>query len=244
MKHFSIILVFLAFSIGAVAQNTSTTSKKSATTLKTKSGQANDHLLLQLSSDKWDGLPDSVGTKGFSRGANLYFMMNFPFKSNRNFSTAVGAGIGSSHLFLSKRNAVIEGSSNTLQFQNLANTQNFKKYKVAVVYFEAPVELRWVKNADDVDKSLKFALGVKAGTLLSAYTKGKRLLDASGNEINNYTEKIKKKSYFNSNRVALTARVGWGHFSVFGQYQVTTVFKENLTAPIRPFSVGLTISGL
>lgn len=221
------------------------TTAQTAKIAKKTTGKANDHFLLQFSSDTWNGLPDSVATKGFSRGAGIYGMMNFPFKTSKNFSVALGAGIGSSHLYLDKAEVDIEGSTQTVTFKNLTNKNHFKKYKVAIAYLEAPVELRWAANPDNIDKSFKFAIGVKVGTLLSSYTKGKNLADgATGNTINAYTEKIKKKTYFNNNRIAATARIGWGHFSVFGQYQLTTVFRENLAAPIRPLSIGLTISGL
>src|SRR5579872_5454693 len=52
----------------------------------------NDHFMIEFSYDNWIGKTDSMNTSGFSRGFAMYFMYDFPFKSDPHFS--VGAGIG------------------------------------------------------------------------------------------------------------------------------------------------------
>ncbi len=235
MKYFFIVLL-LSCAMHTFAQTTKFTVPKK--------GKSNDHIMLQFGSDTWIGLPDSVKTKGFGRGGGVYGMINFPFKTNKNLSVALGAGIGSTHQFFDKWEVDISGSTQSLAFNNRAGKQYFKKYKVSAAYLEAPIELRWVSNPANIDKSFKIAIGAKVGTLISAVSKGKTLLDANGNTINDYTRKEKKRTYFNSTKVALLARVGWGHFSVHAQYQATTLFKENIAAGVNPLSIGLTISGL
>jgi hypothetical protein len=237
MKFIITVLTFCFASVTLLAQ-----TKKSNSGIKT--GKPNDHFMLQFTGDTWAGKPDSIATKGIGRGANVYVMINFPFKTNEHFSAALGAGVGTSGIYLSKVEADIAGTTTNIAFNNVSATNNFKKYKVATAYLEAPIELRWVKNPKKVDNSFKIALGGKVGTLLSASTKGKNLQTNAGSVIGSYTDKTKSKKYFNSSRIALTARIGWGHFSVFGQYQVTTVFKENIAAAVRPYSVGIAISGL
>jgi Outer membrane protein beta-barrel domain len=237
MKKISIAILGLFFLTAAFAQNSSVPKDK-------YKGKANDHFMIQFTGDTWSGKPDSIKTKGIGRGANIYFMINKPFKTNKNLSVAFGAGFGTSSIYLSKTSASITGNTPLLVFKNLDTLQRFKKYKVATAYLEIPLELRYTKNPDNADKSLKFAIGAKVGTLLSAFTKGKTLQDKNGATLNEYTEKLKKKSYFNSTRIALTARVGYGHFSLYAQYQVTSVFKDAVSAPIKPLSIGFTISGL
>ena len=82
------------------------------------------------------------------------------------------------------------------------------------------------------------------GTLVNAHTKGKELQDKNENTINDYKVKEFSKRYFNTTRIALTGRIGFGHFSVFSTYQVTTLFKEGVAPAMRPLTIGLTISGL
>ncbi len=115
---------------------------------------------------------------------------------------------------------------------------------MATAYLEAPVELRFSSNPDDNKKSVKLALGVKVGTLLSAQVKGKNLQNRGGTTVNEYKVKESSKQFFNKNRLSATARFGYGHFSLFGSYQITSLFKEGVAPKINPFSVGLTLSGL
>jgi Outer membrane protein beta-barrel domain len=211
-----------------------------------KLGKANDHFMIQLTGDSWLGKPDSIKTKSIGKGANIYFMINFPFKTNKNFSVAAGAGFGTSGVFLDKESVDVSSTGSQIVFTNLnvANVNRFKKFKVATTYLEIPVELRYTLNPENVDKSFKFAIGAKVGTLLDAHTKAKTLQNSGGQTVNDYANKVKQKRFFNNSRIAITARVGWGHFSVFGQYQVTTLFKENLGPKINPMSIGIALSGL
>ena len=82
------------------------------------------------------------------------------------------------------------------------------------------------------------------GTLLNAHTKGKTLQNSGGTTINAYTAKESKKIFFNTTRLSITGRVGYGKFSLFGSYQVNNLFKDGAAAAIKPFQVGLCISGL
>jgi Outer membrane protein beta-barrel domain len=241
MKQIALLFttVLLTITMQAQDMNTKPTKKKSLPV-----GKANDHFMLQFTVDSWMNKPDSIRTKGIGRGGNIYFMMNFPFKTNKKMSVAAGLGFGTSGIFLDKQSIDIAGTSTTLRCKKLDTSSRFKKYKVATAFLEIPVELRYFSKPDDVDHSWKFAIGAKVGTLLDAHTKGKKLEDKNGNPLTSYTEKIKQKRYFNTTRIALTARIGFGHFSVFGQYQVTNVLKDGAGAEVKPFSVGIALSGL
>ena len=208
------------------------------------SNRAGDHFLIQIGYDSWANKPDSINTKGFSRSLNMYLMFDFPFKTNPQFSVAIGAGIGSSNIFFEKMELDIAGSTSTLRFRNTADTNNFKKYKLVTAYLEAPIELRFTLDPLNPNKSFKVALGAKIGTLLNAHTKGKNLLNSAGNNINSYTKKENSKRYFNGNRIVATGRVGFGSFTLFGTYQINNFIKEGSGPDIKPYSIGLTISGL
>jgi hypothetical protein len=106
------------------------------------------------------------------------------------------------------------------------------------------LELRFTNDPENQAKSIKGAVGIKIGTLVNAHTKGKILRDRAGNTINSNTEKVSSKSYFNTTRLAATARVGYGAFSLFGAYNLTTMFKDGVAEDIKLLQVGLTISGL
>lgn len=205
-----------------------------------------DHFILQLSSDRWLQAPDSISDKrrSNSRGANIYVMIDKPFLSNHHFSIAFGAGIGTSHVFLEKMNAKIDGNSPTLLFEKRDGLSYYKKYKIATTYLEAPVEFRFSSNPSNPSKSFKVGLGARIGTLLNAHTKGKIEKDASGNTISASVQKVSTKSYFNSTRLAATARIGYGNICLFGGYTLTAVFKDGVASDMRLLQVGLSFSGL
>lgn len=208
------------------------------------SNRAGDHFLIQIGYDGWANKPDSINTKGFSRSLNMYLMFDFPFKTNPQFSVALGAGIGSSNIYFDKMEVDVAGSTSQIRFRNTADTSNFKKYKLVTAYLEAPVELRFSSNPTNPGKSFKVAIGGKIGTLLNVHTKGKNFRNSAGNTLNNYTKKENSKRYFNGNRLVGTMRVGYGSFTLFGTYQINRFIKEGSGPDIKPYSIGLTISGL
>jgi hypothetical protein len=88
---------------------------------------------------------------------------------------------------------------------------------------------------------MKASLGLKFGYLLKAYTKGKNMVTATGTSLygKNYVLKEVEKHYFNTTRIAATARIGYGFISLDGSYQLTRFLKD---AAGRPLIHGL--SGL
>lgn len=204
-----------------------------------------DHFLIQLGYVNWTKTPDSIATKGLARAFNMYFVLDFPFKTDPRISVALGAGVGSENQYFNKTYIDISGSqADKLGFINKSDTNYFKKYKLNTTYLEAPLELRFTKNPENPNKSFKAALGIKVGTLVSATTKGKNLVNKSGNTINGYTEKEKAKRYINGTRFTAMGRVGYGIFTLYASYQLNAFIKEGYGPDIRPLQVGITISGL
>ena len=207
-------------------------------------GRANDHFLIQFAYTNWAGKPDSVNTDGFSKSFNVYFMFDFPFKTNPKLSMGIGAGIASDHIIFKETYIGIKDFTPTLNFKNQSDTNHFKKTKLNTTYFEAPVELRYVSNPMNSDKSFKASIGAKVGVMMSAHTRNVNMESKNDQTLNEYTMKEKSKRFFNTTRLVGTARVGYSYFSVYGSYQMTPLFKDGLAAQIFPWSIGLTISGL
>jgi len=222
-------------------ENPDTKKKKKPINL---SGRANDHLLVQLGYTGWNGIPDSINQGGLSKSINVYFMFDFPFKTSPKLSIGIGAGISTDQIKFSKTYVGIKEKTTTLQFIDQSDTTHFKRTKLGTAYLEAPIELRFTADPLNSDRSFKFALGVKIGTLLSAHTRNKDLEDENGTSINQYVMKESSKRFFNTTRLSAQARIGWGHFSIYGSYQLSALFKDGVAAVIRPYSIGLTLSGL
>ena len=241
MKKIFALIISGLFVTGLAAQETPAPEKKKEKVVL--SSRSNDHLMVQLGYTSWLGIPDTINTKGLSKSINAYFMFDFPFKSTPNLSIGIGAGIGSDHISFTKTNLGIKENTSSIHFTNVPDTNHFKKTKLATVYLEAPVELRFSANPE-TGKGVKAALGIKVGTLLNAHTRNTKLEDKSGNLLNDYVMKESSKQFFNKTRISGMARLGYGHFTLYGSYQFTTLFKDGSGPEVRPFSIGLTLSGL
>jgi len=237
------LFVFIVFAgVAATAQSDSTVSRK---VLKPGNlPRSNDHFMFQVGYTMWNGQPDSINTGGIPRTFNGYFLFDFPFKTNPHWSAALGVGVGTDNVYFDKTNVGIKDLTGRIVFDDRSDTAHFKKYKLATTYLEAPLELRYSSRPDDNKKSVKAALGIKVGILANAHTKGNTLEDKNGTTLNDYKVKEYSKQFFNKNRIAATGRIGYGHFSIFGSYSITTLFKEGLGPTVRPLTIGLTLSGL
>ena len=244
MKKLITLSLALAFVFSLFAQDSTIAKPKKKDWSKVNlSNRPNDHFMIQIGYNGWASMPDTIQTKGIPRSFNMYFMFDFPFKTSPRFSVGIGVGLGTDNFYLDKMTADIAGkSSNTLTFKRDSSTY-FKKYKIATTYLELPVELRFAANPENTNKSWKVAVGGKVGTMLSAMTKGKNLISSNGGSLN-YTEKIKSKRYFNSTRLSVTGRISKGIFGIYGSYQINNFIKDGAGPDIRPFQIGISISGL
>jgi len=213
---------------------------------KVNMNRSKDHFLIQVGRDGWAGKPDSIDPKSLSRSFAMYLMMDFPFKTNPHFSIALGLGISSSNMYFKDTYIDISGKNNNtvLRFQDVKDTTHFKKFKLQTSFLEVPLEFRYTSNPENSNKSWKGAIGAKIGTMLTASTKGKNLLSSTGQTINAFTQKEKAKRFFNKTRFAATGRFGYGSLSLFTVWQVNAFIKDGLGPDVRPYTIGLTISGL
>lgn len=231
-----------------IAQDPAPSKKKKDWSKVNLGSRANDHFMIQYGIAGWAQLPDSINKGGFSRSFGLYLMLDKPFKTDPRFSVAFGPGFSTDHIFFKATNITTTNHLKPLQFQNLKDTNHFDKYKLVSAFLELPVELRFCMNPENSNKSFKMAVGIKVGTLVDIHTKGKKWVDKNGTVINGFDDKFvqkqKDKYFFNGNRLAGTIRVGYGNLSLYGTYQLGSLIKEALGPSVKPYSFGITLSGL
>ena len=241
MKKIISLAVCAFFATALMAQdNPDTKPKKPIADL---SNRANDHFLIQLGYTRWAGIPDTINTNGISKSFNVYFMFDYPFKTNPKLSMAFGPGISTDHILFGKTYVGIKDNTPTIHFTNQSDTNHFKKTKLATAYLEAPIEFRY--SAEPVTgKGLKFAIGVKVGTLINAHTRNSKWENKGNTILLDYVMKESSKRFFNKSRLSASARIGYGHWSLYGTYQLTPLFRDGLGPVVKPFSIGVTLSGL
>ncbi len=245
MKKIVFVVTSCLFFNFVFSQDSSYIAPATSKTIKlpTRSG---DHLMIQLSSDHWTGVPDSISShqQGFSRGFNAYFMVDKPFRSSPKFSIGIGVGIGTSNIFFKRINVDVKAGGSVLPFTAADSTNHFKKYKLSTGFAEVPLEFRFTSKPLEPNKSFKIALGAKVGAIVNAHTKGKDLQDKNNNSINSYTQKEIGRRLINGTRFMGTARIGYGIISVFGAYQINNLLKDGAGANMKLYQVGITLSGL
>ena len=198
-----------------------------------------DFVMLQFNYNNWMKKPDSVKTKPFGYGFNGYVCYDFPIKKTH-LSFAAGLGISTSVVYLNQLQLIDTGTgTNGTQAHFISDTDHFKRYKFVTTYIKAPFELRYFGNMRNRNKGFKAAIGLQVGTLLGAHTKA--LTSIGGT---NVKYKVDTKRYVTPWDFALTGRIGWGNFSLFGSYNLSNVFKDNAGPPITPASVGICLTGL
>ncbi len=239
MRKISAIVIAIIISGTAFSQTTNKIPSKLG-------NRAADHLMVQVASNYWSGTADSVSSyiKGLNRSANVYLMYDKQFKTNPRLSAGIGIGVGTSNIYFDKMQTRISSFNAKLPFIRTDTGNSFKRYKLATAFLEIPVELRFMAKPETPNKSFKGAIGVKIGTLVNAHTKGKSLENAAAQKINGYTVKENSKYYFNTTRIAATARVGYSIFSIFGSYNITGIFKDGVAPDTKLLQVGFAISGL
>ena len=239
MKKILSLFAFALLTSAAFAQNDPKPKKNKPD----MSNRANDHFLIQFGYTNWSGIPDTINQQGFSKSFNTYFMFDFPFKNNPKLSMAIGVGIASDHILFANTQVGIKDQTPAIRFTNVSDTNHYKKTKLATVYVEAPVELRF--SADPLHgKGFKAAVGVKVGTMINAHTRNAKFQDKGGNLISDHVQKESSAKFFNKNRLSLMGRVGYGHFSLYGSYQLPALFKDGSGPDVKPYAIGITLSGL
>lgn len=235
-KLFTLCALLITLSTASFAQ--STTSRTSdAVSEVTK--PSSDFVMLQFTYEGWSKVPDSIHTTGIGRGFNAYLCYDFPIKKSH-LSFAAGIGIGTSNIYLDNQEISFHDTGalgNAVRF--IPETKDYKKYKLTTAYLEAPFELRYFANNKNRNKGFKAAIGLRVGTLVGAHTKDRISVDGT-----RYIEKSASKRYLDSWRFSGTLRVGYGNFSLFGSYNINTLFKDGSGPGIVPYSIGLCVTGL
>jgi len=204
---------------------------------------ARDFVMMQFGYSTWNVTSDtarlSPNTKPFAYTFNAFLCYDFPIKKSK-LSFATGVGISTSVTYLKNQQlAIADTGVKGTDASFIADTANYKRYKFNTAYLQAPFELRYFSNTDNRNKGFKAAIGLQVGTLLGGHTKALRSVEGT-----NIKDKMNTKRYLSPWNFAATARIGWGNFSVFGSYNITTVFKDKAGIPIAPMTVGICLTGL
>jgi len=182
---------------------------------------------IDLFTDIWQGMPDSVDTRTLNQGINIYSMYTFPINKS-NFTFAIGAGIGSHNLY----SKGVLAANDTLSYFSPISGVSYDKSKLTLTYLDFPLELRIKTKAE-----FRASIGFKLGVLISDHTKYK------GN--NEAGKSVKEKSigvdHLENLRYGLTALAGYKWFNLTFFYSLSKAFVKDKGPQVYPISIGIAL---
>jgi len=142
-----------------------------------------------------------------------------------------GVGFKWNNYKFQNTNMVLFSDSTALRY-TYDNSTSYDKSKLTAWYLTVPVLLEFQVPVHN--KPLYLSAGVEGGLKLGAHTKmvttsGKKTKDHSDFHLNPYT-------------YALTARLGYDNFGVYGTYSLQTLFKADEGPELYPFVIGVCLN--
>ena len=197
-----------------------------------------EHTMLQIFYTGWLDAPDTISADWWSRGVNIYVMLDKAISKESNFKASIGLGIGSDNIMHDAQLVETTDSTRSTLLVVYPDTLDFNN-KLSTTYLDVPVELRYRTKPNKKGRSFKVAAGFKAGVIINSHTK------YSGQDPANPARRIKIKELklrdISRFRYGVTGRIGYGSVSAFAYYGLTELFESN-GPQLTPFAVGLIIS--
>lgn len=227
MRYFITLTVACLIAIAASAQK-----PEKLTLKKVNSG-------MDVFTDIWQGMPDSVKSRTINQGISIYAMYSFPMAKSSNLSFAIGGGITSHNLYLKGIVKTVDILTvNQTVFAPAKTSANksvsYDKSKLNLTYLDIPLELRY-KNKQE----FRVSVGFKVGFLLSDHTKYKgNSLDGSGIKVKEKSADIK---YIENTRYGVTALAGYKWINMTFFYSLSKVFTTDRGPEVYPISIGISL---
>jgi hypothetical protein len=180
-------------------------------------------LLINLGSSYFVNAPEGMKTKVFeSRPLDLYYTYHFDIPSLK-LSFVPGIGFGFDRYSFKKAVGfdyeTTEGKTN-LVLDSIADVKVLRS-KLVTNYVDVPLELRFVPNLENKERSVFVGVGGSIGYLFEAHTKFKYEDDGD-------KKMTKQREDWNLNKIrySVHARLGVGGFSVYYKMGLSDVFQS------------------
>ena len=148
----------------------------------------------------------------------------------------LGTGIGLSWYHYNFRNSYTL-QPNVSFASAIQDSLHYRRNRLGMTYINVPLFLEFNTNNKDARNSFHFGAGMEFGyNIFNNVLKQKY-------ELNDKIYKNKIKDDFNVNpfRYDIIARIGYGNFTIYGQYSLSTLFAKNKGPVVYPFSAGIHI---
>ena len=250
LKSTFVALLLFCLAFPALAQDAGNNNSTSSTE-ETYQPNLRGSLLFGVGFNFLSGAPGPFEISPWrSKSVNLYYLYEVPLGNSR-FSFNPGFGLGLEK-YQFENNTILTYATN-VPFQGNVLTEpvlvmdtvsnvlgarfSYSKNRLAANYFDIPLEFSFASNRSNPKAGLKLALGGKFGILYSAHTKIKYQAPADETRI----AKLKQQWGLNRFRYGAHARIGYGSFNLYFEYQLSPLFTNNeFDGPLIPTRQGNT----
>lgn len=189
-------------------------------------------LIIDFGFNTLNNKPDDLSTRFLpSRTFNFYYHVPINvFGASSGFTFNPGIGIGTDKLAFKDDKTLFNNpilgseSSQLLKISDVyGDNITVSTNNLSLTYFDVPLELRYHFNRSNYQKSMKVAIGGKAGFLLNSQSKI-AYEDSDGLE-----RKIKDRQNFGIApiRYGVYTRIGFPGFNFWGYYGLNQVFQKD-----------------
>jgi len=187
----------------------------------------------ELNSDIWLNKPDDLNLKNINRGVNLYLLYNNRFGES-NFAMAGGLSLATQNMYM--KNSLLQIDEDGISvFSPIPGGVPHQRNKLNLNYLEIPLEFSYKTRGH-----FTFALGAKAGLLISDKTKYK------GKDFIGETNRDIKMKYFDHEnlldyRLGAFAIIGYKWINLKTYYGFTNLFEDGLGPEMSPLTIGVLV---
>jgi hypothetical protein len=229
-KLLLILLITSTFQL--YSQTTGSDVKPKTSTL---GSVTSDAFIINLYTDIWQNVPDSIKNRTINQGMSVAGMYNIKMGKG-NLSFAFGLGV-SSHNFYSNGLLGLDTNLSCVLYPIPSEVNgkaiHYQVNKLSVTYLQIPIEFRF-KTAS----KFRFALGFNFGFRFDVHTKYRG--DNYNNADGGIFVKTKKIANLEKMNYTISARIGYKWAILNASYSLNSMFKKDTGPQLYPISIGLT----
>jgi hypothetical protein len=193
-----------------------------------------------LTADNKVDLPQGFDFLELNYAKSYFFSWNIFQKNIHIYKNYVnlGTGLGLSWYHYNFRNPYTLTPNVPYQTATYDSTVKYTRNRLGLTYLNVPLFLEFNTNNHDAKNSFHVAGGMEFGYNVFDNVLKQRY------ELDGHKIKTKQKDDFNVNpfRYDVIARVGYGSFTIFGKYSLSTLFEKGKGPVVYPFTAGFNIN--
>jgi len=166
------------------------------------------------------------------------FSLNFAEKSFNLIDQKVGlvTGLGLTwNNYKFDQNITLDPSGQAISFY-VDSVRDFTKNKLTTTYLTLPLLLEFQFPTGDNSKDVHLSAGVVGSLKLGSHTK--QVYEVNNRE---FKDKVKEDFHLSPLRYAVHASIGYGNFTLYSSYSMTTLFENGEGPELYPFTIGIII---